>query len=147
MKPPNILVKKVGDQDVFVLTDFGISKIKVDGVATTTTMKANTPPYSSEESLRLMKSHWSFDIWAIGCILFEMMTGVTPYESPYLNNIEQNLRSCPLPITYSQELRDLVNLILTRGQDNSPTIGQVLKTPIVFDELANIIQSFLPLTE
>jgi serine/threonine protein kinase len=48
MKPPNILVKKVGDQDVFVLTDFGISKI-VDGVVTTSTMKANTPPYSSDE--------------------------------------------------------------------------------------------------
>jgi serine/threonine protein kinase len=48
MKPPNILVKKVGDQNVFVLTDFGISKI-VDGVVTTSTMKANTPPYSSDE--------------------------------------------------------------------------------------------------
>jgi len=48
MKPPNILVKKVGEQNVFVLTDFGISKI-VDGVVTTSTMKANTPPYSSDE--------------------------------------------------------------------------------------------------
>jgi eukaryotic-like serine/threonine-protein kinase len=48
MKPPNILVKKVGDQYVFVLTDFGISKI-TNGTHTTTTYKANTPPYSSEE--------------------------------------------------------------------------------------------------
>lgn len=76
-----------------------------------------------------------------------MMTGVTPYEVPYINNIEQNVRSRPLPNTFSQELRDLVNLILTRGQDNSPTINQVLKTPIIFAELSNIIQSFLPLTE
>jgi len=48
LKPSNILVKKLGGQDVFVLTDFGISKI-IDKVITTSTLKANTAPYSSEE--------------------------------------------------------------------------------------------------
>jgi serine/threonine protein kinase len=48
LKPSNILVKKVGDQDVFVLTDFGISK-NTSITVITTTIKANTPPYSSVE--------------------------------------------------------------------------------------------------
>jgi serine/threonine protein kinase len=69
LKPPNVLVKKVGDQDVFVITDFGISKI-TNGENFTTTEKANTPPYSSWEQLRLEATHWSFDIWACGCMLF-----------------------------------------------------------------------------
>jgi eukaryotic-like serine/threonine-protein kinase len=82
LKPPNILVKKVGDQDVFVMTDFGISKI-THGTVTTSTNKANTPPYSSEEQLRMLDAHWAFDIWAAGCILFEMMVKVPPFASPY----------------------------------------------------------------
>jgi hypothetical protein len=75
-----------------------------------------------------------------------MMTGVTPFRSPFLNNIEANQRSAALPNKYSQDLRNLVNLILTAGQANTPTISQVLKTPIIFAELNNIIQTFLPMT-
>jgi hypothetical protein len=37
--------------------------------------------------------------------------------------------------------------MLTRGNDNRPSINQILRTPIIFAELGNIIQSFLPLTE
>ena len=77
LKPSNVLVKKVGDQDIFVLTDFGISKITNE--TTTTTFKANTPPYSSLEQHRDMRAHCCFDIWACGCMLFEMMAGVTPF--------------------------------------------------------------------
>jgi len=52
-----------------------------------------------------------------------MMTGVTPFRSPFLNNIEANQRSAALPNKYSQDLRNLVNLILTAGQANTPTIS------------------------
>jgi serine/threonine protein kinase len=83
----------------------------------------------------------------MGCILFFMMTGKTPFEGPaFLNSIESNTRTAPLPTSYSQELRDLVNTILTRGQANTPSIGQILKTPIIFAELNRIFQDFLPLT-
>ena len=45
MKPPNILIKKVGDQTAFVITDFGISKNNNERY--TTTVKANTEVYAS----------------------------------------------------------------------------------------------------
>ena len=50
-KPGNILVKKIGDQNIFVISDFGFSKIKIDN-SITTTLKGNTAPYSSYEQLR-----------------------------------------------------------------------------------------------
>jgi serine/threonine protein kinase len=65
----------------------------------------------------------SYDIWAMGCILFEMMTGETPFAGPeFLSNIESDTRTKPLPTNYSQDLRDLVNKLLTRGKENAPTI-------------------------
>jgi hypothetical protein len=63
-----------------------------------------------------------------------------------LNNIE-NTQRAPLPTRFSIELRNLVDFILTRGKTNTPTISQVLKTPIIFDQLRLIIRDFLPLTE
>lgn len=74
-----------------------------------------------------------------------MMAGAIPYNQPVLNNIEANNRA-PLPNKFSQQLRDLVDFILTRGKTNTPDINQVLKTPIIFAELNSIIKSFLPLT-
>ncbi len=52
-----------------------------------------------------------------------------------------------MPSNFSQDLRDLVSLLLTRGQENAPSIWQILKKPIIYAELSLIIQDFLPLTE
>lgn len=80
MKPANILIKKVGDQPVYVITDFGIAKNK--NISYTTTIKAQSIAYSSWEQLRHADAHESFDIWAIGVILYEMMAGEIPFKNP-----------------------------------------------------------------
>jgi hypothetical protein len=51
-----------------------------------------------------------------------MMTGETPFAQPHLTNIDSNIRTKPLPTIYSQELRELVDKILIKGKDNTPTI-------------------------
>ena len=51
-----------------------------------------------------------------------------------------------MPENYSKGLRDLVDYLLTQNQDKRPTIEQVLRVPIVRDELDNILKDFIPLT-
>jgi serine/threonine protein kinase len=58
----------------------------------------------------------------MGCILFKMMTGKTPFEvkdgkdknEGILENIRNRSFSAPLPTTFTQELRDLVDKIFTK---------------------------------
>lgn len=102
VKPSNILVDREGRPR---LLDFGIAKVlgstRVgDGHdATVTALRALTPRYASPEQLRGGRMTTSTDIYSLGVVLFEMLTGVLPYRladrSP--SEIEQII--CEAPIT------------------------------------------------
>ncbi|HUF02543.1 MAG TPA: serine/threonine-protein kinase [Aridibacter sp.] len=83
LKPSNILVDK---NMVPKLLDFGISKILSDklGEADTATiirLGVMTPSYSSPEQLRKESVTTAADIYSLGVILYEPVSGVRPFES------------------------------------------------------------------
>ena len=79
LKPENILLKG----DVPCIADFGVSRI----VATASlelssgTNTAGSPMYMSPESFERIKPSPQIDIWSAGVMLFEMLSGKTPYSS------------------------------------------------------------------
>ncbi len=83
LKPANLFVVRGADgmPKVKVL-DFGISKIQDDGRndVTTTATIMGTPCYMSPEQLRSTKDvDGRADIWALGTILYALLTGAPPY--------------------------------------------------------------------
>ena len=80
LKPENVLLK--GD-DVPCIADFGVSRIvetvSLDVSAGTNT--AGSPLYMSPESFERIKPSPQIDIWSAGVMLFEMLSGKTPYSS------------------------------------------------------------------
>jgi serine/threonine protein kinase len=79
LKPENVLLKG----DVPCIADFGVSRI----VQTTSleisqagTNTAGSPLYMSPESFELIKPAPQIDIWSAGVMLFEMLSGKTPYS-------------------------------------------------------------------
>ncbi|MFZ0337746.1 MAG: protein kinase [Terracidiphilus sp.] len=77
LKPSNILVSQDG---VVKLLDFGTSKlIQTDSLLTTTVMA--TPAYASPEQLRNEPVTTACDIYALGAVLFELLTGKRPYAN------------------------------------------------------------------
>jgi eukaryotic-like serine/threonine-protein kinase len=75
LKPSNILVSQDG---VVKLLDFGTSKlIQTDSLFTTTVMA--TPAYASPEQLRNEPVTTACDIYSLGAVLFELLSGRRPY--------------------------------------------------------------------
>ncbi|MBL4632338.1 MAG: protein kinase [Kofleriaceae bacterium] len=87
LKPENVfLVDGTGKQDFVKLLDFGIAKVEQaegeeDGERklTKTGMLFGTPEYMAPEQARGEKPDHRVDVYAMGCLLFQFLTGNVPF--------------------------------------------------------------------
>lgn len=93
LKPQNILVTKqgaAGAQETLgallvKVADFGLSRTVSDatlqlGTLTREGVALGTPLYMSPEQCQAMRADTRADIYSLGCVLFEMITGSPPYD-------------------------------------------------------------------
>ena len=84
LKPGNILVTAEGTPK---LLDFGIAKVLnrdlSDGAETTIGTGPMTPEYASPEQVRGERVGPASDIYALGVVLYQLLTGQLPYSVTY----------------------------------------------------------------
>lgn len=123
LKPENVLLAAGrGGSDVAKVADFGIAKaLNAEGgeALTRTGFVVGTPRYMSPEQLILDKIDGRSDLYALGCVLYEMVTGRplwrTGYED-YSRRLQQPApRAREVVPTLPQGLDDLIALSLERN--------------------------------
>jgi NIMA (never in mitosis gene a)-related kinase len=129
LKPANFFVHKNGS---LKLGDFGISKTLANTLACAKT-QIGTPYYLSPEVCLEKPYAWASDIWAMGCILYEMCTFKVPFDSGNLHGLMQKiLRGNVPPIpsgVYSNFTRQLCVEMLSKDPTARPSADEILHRP------------------
>ena len=95
VKPANILFREDGTP---LLTDFGIAKqTDFDKDLTSTGIFLGSPNYVSPEQADGKKVDGRSDIYSLGCIFYEMLTGYKPYHSDSVIDIVIQHKTSPVP--------------------------------------------------
>jgi eukaryotic-like serine/threonine-protein kinase len=103
LKPENIFIADAGDgTDLVKVLDFGIAKLRpVDATAVTKTGTAmGTASYMSPEQARGESSiDHRTDVWSLGVVLYELLTGHKPFEGDeFLHIVHRIATADPVPL-------------------------------------------------
>ncbi|KAI9023052.1 kinase-like domain-containing protein [Phycomyces nitens] len=158
IKPENILL----DDNMHIkITDFGSAKIgiveKEDAMSSSkdTTEdgeNANEKPqgrsrsfvgtaeYVSPELLRSEPTSKEADLWAFGCVLFQMLSGKSPFKAPTDYLIFQNIKNLEysIPDYFPDDARDLIQRLLVLepseriGSDKTGGIEAIRQHPFFY---------------
>ncbi|CAN5341147.1 hypothetical protein BH11MYX1_BH11MYX1_37160 [soil metagenome] len=121
LKPDNVMLTlRLGDVDFVKLLDFGLAKMFAGGpssVKTAAGVLLGTPQYMSPEACesRVAIDHRT-DIYALGILLFQMMTGVLPFDGESMGEVlvKQVTQLPPPPRGYNPNIPPSVEQILLR---------------------------------
>ena len=115
LKPENILI---GEDNHIVLADFGLAKEKIEGNAISRSF-CGSPAYLPPESLKMKGVGKSADLYGIGAVLYEMISGTPPFFSNEIETLFKKIKNCQLVLHdyFSEDLKDLLQKLLEKDPE------------------------------
>lgn len=140
----HILHRDLKSQNLFLMSkgrlrlgDFGIAKA-LDCTSAFTKTQIGTPYYLSPEICKNQPYSWASDIWALGCILYELATLRVPFSAPNITALLNKITSQSppqIPDIYSLGLRQLCRDCLQREWKRRPSAAALLQRDITQNEI------------
>ena len=148
IKPANILLDKnntarnsMGEP---ILTDFGLAKLLGVSASTFTANQLGTPLYTSPEQARGYAGNERSDLYSLGVILYEMVTGVQPFRGTTpIEVLSQHLNATPTsPVLLNPNIPPALTMVIVTALAKDPNarfasaatmtaaIAESLKVPV-----------------
>ncbi len=144
IKPANVMITRGGiaaaeggvrrlKPDAVKLMDFGIAGGKVMSRLTMTGARVGTPVYMSPEQARGLKIDHRSDIYSLGLVFYEMLTGQTAFKGGYEAIVHQQIFQTPPPprqvdLKVPKALDQLVMRMIAKDPDERPSLDEVAIT-------------------
>ncbi|XP_035180301.1 serine/threonine-protein kinase Nek1 isoform X4 [Oxyura jamaicensis] len=138
IKSQNIFLTKDGTVQ---LGDFGIARVLNSTVELARTC-IGTPYYLSPEICQNRPYNNKSDIWALGCVLYEMCTLKHAFEAGNMKNLVLKIISGsfpPVSMHYSYDLRNLLSQLFKRNPKDRPSVNSILEKNFI----AKRVEKFL----
>jgi serine/threonine-protein kinase len=114
VKPSNIMVMKGGTAKI---TDFGIARLPNSAVKTMTGLILGSPRYMSPEQVIGKSIDSRSDIFSLGVVLYEALTGVAPFDGDNVNAIMYaTVNTTPPPLSaHNRSVPPMLDLIVAKA--------------------------------
>ena len=128
LKSANIFLFSDGSAKI---GDLNVSKVAYRGLGYTQT---GTPYYASPEVWRDEPYDIKSDIWSLGCVTFEMLALHPPFRAENMEKLYNKVIQCQygkISDRYSDDIKEIIKLLLKVKTKERPTCAQILKHPLV----------------
>jgi len=119
IKPGNIMLMPRGQVKIM---DFGVARLRVSSVKTQTGTRLGTPRYMSpEQAMGRAVDHRS-DIFSLGIVLYEMLTGASPFSGSDTAEIMHNVAAAAqiAPSRVNPEVPETLDLVVKKALAKDP---------------------------
>jgi serine/threonine-protein kinase len=125
IKPANVMLDRAGGggQSVLKVMDFGIARI-ADGTRTRTGLVLGTPSFMSPEQLAGLKVDGRSDLYSLGVMLYQLLTGQLPHQSESMAELMNRIANQPPPDVrhYRKSLPESLALVLALALEKRPEL-------------------------
>lgn len=120
--------------------DFGISRV-LDGTCAFAKTMIGTPYYMAPEVCSERPYSWASDIWALGCVLFELFQLRVPFDASSLKGLVQKITrgSIPRALSAGAAEQQLCYEMMSRSSTKRPSAQQILERPIIQEEIRQML--------
>jgi serine/threonine-protein kinase len=136
IKPSNVMLTPEGG---IYLTDFGLARMAQSGESTLSQdMMIGTPQYMSPEQAKGEKVDERTDIYSLGVVLFEMLTGRVPFsaDTPYAVVHDHIYTPLPLPTTIKSDISPALERVLLKAlaKEKDDRYQKVTELALAFED-------------